>query len=59
MKTSTRLILTLASLLAFAGAAQATNSSPVPVPESGTMMHFGIGMFVMAVYGKRRMNKDV
>ncbi|MBV5338835.1 MAG: PEP-CTERM sorting domain-containing protein [Deltaproteobacteria bacterium] len=29
-----------------------------PVPEPGTMMLFGIGMLGLAVYGKRRMNKD-
>lgn len=28
------------------------------VPEPGTMMLLGIGMFGLAVYGKRRMNKD-
>lgn len=29
-----------------------------PVPEPGTMLLFGIGMLGMAVYGKRRMNKQ-
>jgi hypothetical protein len=29
-----------------------------PVPEPGTMMLLGIGMLGMAVYGKRRMNKQ-
>lgn len=29
-----------------------------PVPEPGTMMLLGIGMFGMAVYGKRRMYKE-
>jgi len=29
-----------------------------PVPEPGTMMLFGIGMLGLAVYGKRRMNKE-
>jgi hypothetical protein len=29
-----------------------------PVPEPGTMMLLGIGMLGMAVYGKRRMNKE-
>jgi hypothetical protein len=29
-----------------------------PVPEPGTMMLLGIGMLGLAVYGKRRMNKD-
>ena len=45
----------------------ATNSFPevltidgmsAPVPEPGTMMLLGIGMLGMAVYGKRRMNKQ-
>lgn len=30
----------------------------VPVPEPGTMMLLGLGMLGMAVYGKRRMNKE-
>jgi hypothetical protein len=30
-----------------------------PVPEPGTMMLLGIGMLGLAVYGKRRMNKEV
>jgi hypothetical protein len=29
-----------------------------PVPEPGTMMLLGIGMLGMAIYGKRRMNKE-
>jgi hypothetical protein len=29
-----------------------------PVPEPGTMMLLGMGMLGMAVYGKRRMNKE-
>ncbi|MDD2898784.1 MAG: PEP-CTERM sorting domain-containing protein [Desulfuromonadaceae bacterium] len=29
-----------------------------PVPEPGTMMLLGAGMFGLAIYGKRRMNKD-
>ncbi|MBV5338836.1 MAG: DUF4114 domain-containing protein [Deltaproteobacteria bacterium] len=29
-----------------------------PVPEPGTMLLFGIGMLGLAVYGKRRMNKE-
>jgi len=32
--------------------------SAAPVPEPGTMMLLGIGMLGMAVYGKRRMNKQ-
>ena len=32
--------------------------SYAPVPEPGTMMLLGIGMLGMAVYGKRRMNKE-
>jgi len=29
-----------------------------PVPEPGTMMLLGLGMFGMAVYGKRRTNRE-
>lgn len=29
-----------------------------PVPEPGTMMLIGMGMFGMAIYGKRRMHKE-
>jgi hypothetical protein len=29
-----------------------------PVPEPGTLMLLGIGMFSLAVYGKRRMNRE-
>lgn len=32
-------------------------SPTTPVPEPGTMMLLGIGVFGMAVYGKRKMNK--
>ena len=32
-----------------------TNS---PVPEPGTMMLLGLGIFGLAIFGKRRMNKD-
>ncbi len=34
------------------------NNSTTPVPEPGTLMLLGLGMFGLAVYGKRRMNKD-
>jgi len=33
--------------------------SSTPVPEPGTMLLFGVGMLGLAVYGKRRMNKEV
>lgn len=36
----------------------ATDGSTTPVPEPGTMMLFGIGMLGLAVFGKRRMNKE-
>lgn len=29
-----------------------------PVPEPGTVVMLGFGMFVLAIYGKRKMNKD-
>lgn len=31
---------------------------PAPVPEPGTMMLLGFGMLGLAVYGKRRMNRE-
>jgi hypothetical protein len=34
------------------------NPNVTPVPEPGTMMLLGIGMFGLAVFGKRRMNKE-
>lgn len=33
-------------------------ASIVPVPEPGTMMLLGFGMLGLAIYGKRRMNKE-
>jgi len=35
-----------------------SNVEVAPVPEPGTMMLLGIGMLGMAIYGKRRMNKE-
>jgi hypothetical protein len=34
------------------------SATPPPVPEPGTMMLLGIGMLGLAVFGKRRMNKE-
>lgn len=39
-------------------AAASFDNTVAPVPEPGTMMLLGIGMLGMAVYGKRRMNKE-
>lgn len=33
-------------------------SSTAPVPEPGTVALLGAGLFVLAVYGKRRLNRD-
>lgn len=33
-------------------------SSPAPVPEPGTVALLGVGLFALAVYGKRRRNHD-
>lgn len=35
-----------------------SENPPPPVPEPGTMMLLGIGMLGLAVFGKRRMNKE-
>lgn len=34
-----------------------TGDSNTPVPEPGTMMLLGVGVFGLAIFGKRRMNK--
>jgi hypothetical protein len=36
----------------------AIGNTTAPVPEPGTMMLLGIGMLGLAIYGKRRMNKE-
>ena len=35
------------------------DTQSAPVPEPGTMMLLGLGIFGLAIFGKRRMNKDV
>jgi len=42
---------------AFLSATTSPVDPPPPVPEPGTMMLLGMGMFGMAVYGKRRASK--
>lgn len=40
------------------GTAFSAQSSPAPVPEPGTIVLLGAGLFGLAVFGKRRMNQD-
>lgn len=40
------------------GTAFSAESSPAPVPEPGTIVLLGAGLFGLAVFGKRRMNQD-
>jgi hypothetical protein len=35
---------------------EATGDSAAPVPEPGTMLLLGAGFFVLAIFGKRRIN---
>jgi hypothetical protein len=60
--TSNPFSLTEVVTLSFTGAGQTVsldaNLNVAPVPEPGTMMLLGMGMLGMAVYGKRRMNKQ-
>lgn len=52
--------LTMVATIAFGTTGAASFDNTVaPVPEPGTMMLFGIGMLGMAIYGKRRMNRQV
>jgi len=37
----------------------ATGNDAAPVPEPGTMVLLGFGLVGLAIYGKRRMNKDI
>jgi len=46
------------SLTSYGRAFEADNIAVGAVPEPGTMMLLGLGMLGMAVYGKRRMNKE-
>lgn len=39
------------------GTAFSAESSPAPVPEPGTVMLLGAGLFGLAIYGKRRVNQ--
>jgi hypothetical protein len=48
----------VASITMGSNAAASFDDTVAPVPEPGTMMLLGIGMLGMAVYGKRRMNKQ-
>jgi len=40
------------------GTAFSAESSPAPIPEPGTVVLLGAGLFGLAVFGKRRMNQD-
>jgi hypothetical protein len=40
------------------GGSSSFDATLQPIPEPGTMMLVGLGMLGMAVYGKRRMNKE-
>lgn len=42
----------------FGGSDVATPVAPPPVPEPGTVMLFGLGLFGLAVFGKRKMNRE-
>jgi hypothetical protein len=48
--------------ITFTGAGQTVsldaNLNVIPTPEPGTMVLLGLGMLSLAVYGKRRMNKE-
>jgi len=51
--------LTLDAIITHAGLGTTSfDAQLTPVPEPGTMMLLGIGMLGMAIYGKRRMNKE-
>jgi hypothetical protein len=60
--TSNPFSLTDVITIAFTGAGETVsldaNLTVVPTPEPGTMVLLGIGMLGLAVYGKRRMNKE-
>lgn len=40
------------------GTAFSAESSPAPVPEPGTIVLLGAGLFALTVFGRRRMNQD-
>lgn len=50
-------ILDVANIGKFSHIGEINEGGNTPVPEPGTMMLLGVGMFGLAIFGKRRMNK--